>query len=77
MQKHAIPLVSICFLLSNSLVIAASQHQLSVSTGVEYDSNPLLSSNDAVSVWHARVAPAYNLLSQKGKDEIAFGALKT
>jgi hypothetical protein len=62
-------------ILCNGVVLAANQHQLSLSTGVEYDSNPLLSAEDPTPVWRARLIPGYNLLSVNGNNELAVEAL--
>jgi hypothetical protein len=63
--------LSLCF--SNGANAAIWHSATSVSTTVEHDSNPLLSSDNKTAVTRTRVAPNYNLTGTFGRDELHAG----
>jgi hypothetical protein len=46
------------------------QHNVSMPTGLEYDSNPRLTADDAGGVYRLRLSPSYTLLRKAGADEL-------
>jgi len=55
--------------VSPPLPASPFQQGLSVTSGLEYDSNPTLAASNDQAVWRVRLAPAYRLKWVKGADE--------